>query len=210
MEITKVKFFTNIFLKACGVIFIVSIIILMVVLVFALVNPKGATKMAANFLIYSDWKKEKADAIVVITGSENEARMSYGAKLFKEGYGKDYVLSGFDAGEYARKMIVSKGVPDDKLYIDGATTTYENATFTKKLALEKKYKSFILVTAPDQSKRARMVFDRIYSGTGIKIYSAIIENSTFKTDSIMDNKGNKTLLATEYIKSLYYFIRYWR
>jgi uncharacterized SAM-binding protein YcdF (DUF218 family) len=93
---------------------------------------------------------------------------------------------------------------EDILIDQYATTTYENAVYVKKLVDDNHIKSFILVTTPDQSKRARQIFDKVFSNSGIRILSSSNKDSEFEPGKIMNSKNAKEQLIIEWVKLLYY------
>jgi len=66
----------------------------------------------------------------------------------------------------------------------------------------------ILVTTPDQSRRARFVFRKVYRDTGIILFSSPVPGTGFSPESIMQNKGAKEQLVLEVTKLIYYWIKY--
>ena len=111
---------------------IIAIIILIIV---------GIGANLGSFLIVND-ELHKADAIVVFSG-DNGPRTEKGVELLKEGLGEYLILSGgivYDdvtMAELMKNHAIKLGVPKEKILIDDkASTTHENAEFTKDIIEE--------------------------------------------------------------------------
>jgi uncharacterized SAM-binding protein YcdF (DUF218 family) len=191
-------------LQICGVIFIIQMCFVIIISFFAMTNPEGITSVLAKHLIKED-ALVKSDAIVVLGGFENEKRFNYGIELYKQGYGNNMIVSGAgDTGDIIEYMTSNAVEKEDILIDQYATTTYENAVYVKKLVDDNHIKSFILVTTPDQSKRARQIFDKVFSNSGIRILSSSNKDSEFEPGKIMNSKNAKEQLIIEWVKLLYY------
>ena len=195
-------------LRICGVIFILQICSVLVIAVSAITNTEGFTKVLAQNLIKED-ALVKSEAIVVIGGFENEKRFNYGVELYKQGYGNKMVVSGAGNKSYITNYMTSHDVKKEDVVIDPyAATTHENAVNVKKIVDDSQIKSFILVTSPDQSKRARQAFDKVFKNSGVKIYSSSNKDSEFKPGEIMRSKGAKEQLIIEWVKMVEYAFKY--
>jgi uncharacterized SAM-binding protein YcdF (DUF218 family) len=110
---------------------------------------------------------EKVDAIVVVSGGDNDARISKGVQLYKEGWAPVLIFSGAAAeGDVSNakamaRIAIRDGVPEDAILIEERSkTTAENATFTSDLLKQKGYNSFILVTSPYHQRRTYELFKK--------------------------------------------------
>ena len=110
---------------------------------------------------------EKVDAIVVVSGGDNDARISKGVQLYKEGWAPILVFSGAAAeGDVSNAQAMATiaerdGVPEDAILIEEKSkTTAENATYTSDLLKQKKLQSFILVTSPYHQRRTYELFKK--------------------------------------------------
>lgn len=188
-------------LRICGVIFIIQICFLITIALFAMTNPEGVTTALAKHLIKEDILAE-SDAIVIIRGFENEKRFNYGIELYKQGYGNKMIIAGNES--YIINYMTANAVKKEDIIIDQyADTIYENAAHVKKLADDNHIKSFILVTSPDQSKRVRLAFDKVFGNSGIRILSSSNKDSEFKPGRIMNSKNAKQQLIIEWMKLLF-------
>jgi uncharacterized SAM-binding protein YcdF (DUF218 family) len=123
---------------------------------------------------------EKVDAIVVVSGGDNDARISKGVQLYKEGWAPVLIFSGAAAeGDVSNAQAMATiaardGVPEDAILIEERSkTTAENATFTSDLLKQKGYNSFILVTSPYHQRRTYELFKKENSLAKIVNQSAL-------------------------------------
>jgi uncharacterized SAM-binding protein YcdF (DUF218 family) len=129
---------------------------------------------------------QKADAIVVLGGTMYERQME-AVDLFKEGWApRIYVLRELaDWGEaelIARGITYTRvvdlqidtmkqlGVPGDRIdVLDAAGSTAEEAQHVLALAKEQRFKTVIVVTSKQHTRRSRMVMNRRLSGSGVSV-----------------------------------------
>ncbi len=153
--------------------------------------------LPAAFLVLKD-APEKADCIVVLRG-DDYYRIPKAVELVKKGYAKDIVLSLLPDEPYLAytdilHILYSLGpLPQKDLalkYFDyfgknpegihfterPVTSTFEEAHATREWMSAKRFRSLILVTNPYHMRRARLLFDWAFKGTGVKIYSAVAPN----------------------------------
>jgi uncharacterized SAM-binding protein YcdF (DUF218 family) len=142
-----------------------------------------ATPLAIGWYLSPQDPLEKVDAIVVVSGGDNDLRIAKGVKLYKEGWAPILVFSGAAAsGDVSNakamaRIAVSKGVPEDSIIIEEKSkTTAENATFTSDLLKQKGYESFILVTSPYHQRRTYELFKKENELAKILNQSALDEN----------------------------------
>lgn len=202
------KRFFNSILKISGFLFLLQCLIIIFFLIVFWMRPDAIVKPLASWLIVKEDLKP-SEVIVVIGGSEINHRFSHTTKLFNEGYGEKIIVSG--AGEISNviQLFEKLGVSKDDLIIENdSLNTFDNAVNTKKLMQENHFKSMVLVTAPDQSKRARFIFDKVFRGSGIAVSSSISDTSFYYPETVMDNKTMKHMVALEWIKYVYYAVKY--
>ncbi len=177
-----------------------------VVLVF--IFPDGFTRRFAQYLVI-DKDVEACDAVVVLGGGEGWKRLEEGIAQYKAGNGKWLVFTGM--GEtmegHARERIVEEGIdPIYVLFDSKATSTYENATYTYDMAQERDWKSVLVVCVPQQSRRAKFVFERVYEDVDIHItYS---DDSSYDPYAIFSDKSLRETFSNEAVKFLYYIAKY--
>lgn len=121
-----------------------------------------------------------ADALVVLSGDHEGARVVHAAKLWKEGLVATgpFVTSGgqlYDELVWARVMSAHAqrlGVPASRIITqDQGTTTQEEAKLTIDLLRARGVKTLLLVTSPYHSGRAARLFRAEAEPAGIEVVS---------------------------------------
>lgn len=201
---SKVKAILRVLNVVQLLIFIAMITLVILVFIF----PDGFTRRFAQFLVI-DKDVQKSDAVVVIGGGEGWKRLEEGLSQYKAGNGKWLVFTGM--GETmerkAAERIEEEGIDPVNVLIDSfATSTYENATYTYQMAQERDWKSIIVVCTPQQSRRARFIFERVYKDMDIHItYS---DESSYDPASIFGDKAMRESFSNEAVKLMYYIAKY--
>lgn len=126
---------------------------------------------------------KKADAIVVISGGDTDARIKKGVELYKEGWAPYLVFSGaakegeISNAEAMKNIVTGMGVPEEAVLLEEkSTTTEENAEFTSDLLKKEGFDSYILVTSPYHQRRAYELFKKQNEAAEIINQSASDEN----------------------------------
>lgn len=126
---------------------------------------------------------EKSDAIVVVSGGDNDSRIQKGVDLYKEGWAPYLVFSGAAAegpisnAKAMKSIAVAKGVPASKVLIEEKSkTTEENANFSAVVVASQSFKSLILVTSPYHQRRTYQLFKKAMPEVKILNQSALDEN----------------------------------
>lgn len=189
-----------------------KIIILAMIVLIAIILVANL----GNFLIVND-ELHKADAIVVFSG-DNGPRTEKGVELLKEGLGDYLILSGgivYDdvtMAELMKNHAIKLGVPKEKILIDDkASTTHENAEFTKEIIEENNFKSIIVVTSEYHSRRSKLAMEKVLKNTSIdgqqvKVMIAHATEEKFTTK--WWTSGNSILiLISEYLKLIGYWTK---
>ncbi len=107
---------------------------------------------------------KKVDAIILLSG--NEGRFKEALKLYNEGYANRIIISPISSTNknsiqhrYMRKYKVNPDIFIEDYY---ATSTYTNATETKKIMNSYQFDSAIVVTSDYHMKRTRYIFEKEY------------------------------------------------
>ena len=169
-----------------------------------------------KFLIVND-ELHKADAIVVFSG-DNGPRTEKAVELLKEGLGDYLILSGgivYDdvtMAELMKKHAMKLGVSEDKILIDDkASTTHENAEFTKDIIEENNFKSVIVVTSEYHSRRSKAAMEKSLKNTlidGQRVEVMAAHSTEEKFTSKWWTSGNSVLiLISEYLKLMGYWTK---
>jgi len=169
-----------------------------ILLVFAVVN-------AGKFLVV-DEKIQKSDAIIVLSGDKGE-RVEKAAELYHQGYGKYFVISGgityndVTAAQLMKDHALQLGIPEKAIVLeDRADSTYENAEFTRQIIKSYPIHSAIVVSSNFHMKRVKMIFDRDFKSSKIKLYYASAEDPHFDETRWWSNNKSIMITITEYLK----------
>jgi len=154
-------------------------------------------------------KLEKAQVIVVISGGETLERTSEGVELFKQGYAPYVLFSGaaksgnVSNAKSMKRYALKQGVLEDKILIEEkATSTYENALFTKEILDKLDFKKIILVTSPYHQRRAYMNFSYVL-GKDYKIINHSSNDSSWQEQNWWKSKKNTNTTITEFFRIIY-------
>lgn len=166
---------------------------------------------AGRFLVCYE-QPRKADVIVILAGDRGE-RTEYGVLLFKQKMADKIVMSGgkvyndLTIASIMKKHAESLGVPEEAIISeDESDSTMQNAQFTKSILLEKGYKKAIIVSSNYHMRRVRMVFEKVYKDTGIKLFYCAAKNRDFDENHWWSNSKSIMLTLSEYIKLIGYFL----
>jgi uncharacterized SAM-binding protein YcdF (DUF218 family) len=111
---------------------------------------------------------EKADAIVVVSGGDTNARTDEGIKLFENGWANSIVFSGAAQDKSGpsnatvmRERAIAAGVPAASIYTEEeAATTEENALNTHTIFENNNFSKVILVTSGYHQRRSELEFKK--------------------------------------------------
>ena len=128
----------------------------------------------ARFLSVSD-PLEKADAILVLGGGVGD-RVFEAARLYKEGFAPYVVMCGgpllgqHNLADLMKKEAQSLGAPPQAiLLVREGSSTLDNAIFSLPLLKKRGFRKIIIVTSPYHTRRAKMVFQKVYRGQDTEI-----------------------------------------
>ncbi len=167
---------------------------------------------AAEMLIKKDEMKP-ADVIVVLSG-EQEERVIYGIKLFKDDWArKDRIIMAggpvvwkYTGAALMKEQAVSLGIPTNKILLeDKSRSTEEDALYTKEILKKNGFKSIILVTSPYHSRRAALIFKSVL-GDEFKIINAPADESWFNVNDWWKRRRDRSAVLNECSKYLWLLI----
>jgi uncharacterized SAM-binding protein YcdF (DUF218 family) len=147
---------------------------------------------------------EHADAIVVISGDESQARLSEGVRLYRAGWAPRLIFSGAaDDGllSNARSMeitAVELGVPPGAILLEPeAMDTFGNAVYTRRIMVANGMRSAILVTSPYHLHRATLTFKSVFDGTDIRIIPRSAPDSAWRKVGWWNDQETRRLTFRE-------------
>src|SRR6266550_3807404 len=181
--------------------------------------------LAAEALIVSA-EPTRADALVVLAGSATFIeRTQQAAQLFKEGRAPRIILtndnqeSGWSAALQTNPLYVQRaaselkswGVPDERIEIvpEAVSSTRDEAARVREYAANSGLHSILVVTSAYQVRRARWTFNQVFAGSGIFISFSSVPpgDQTPQPLTWWLHRRGWRMVAGEYVKLAYYFIR---
>ncbi|MYL53838.1 YdcF family protein [Pontibacillus yanchengensis] len=148
---------------------------------------------------------QKSEAIIVLSGSDG--RLEHAVKLYKKGYGENIILTNSTEPSTTKKEAIELGVPEDAIIEEKkATSTYENALFSKDIMEKRDITSAVVVTSDYHTRRSKYTFETIFSSTDINL-SYDVAPSAFQTSGKM-NEYDKRIVLSEYTKLTGYWLRF--
>jgi uncharacterized SAM-binding protein YcdF (DUF218 family) len=146
-----------------------------------------------------------ADALVVL-GDDNfyADRATHAAELFRQGVAPVVVASGRrlrpDAGiaELMEHDLIERGVPKDKIvrFTQDADSTREEAEAVRKLTMDRRWKSLIIVTSNYHTRRTRYIYGRVMP-TGISVSVASARDGEFDPERWWEKRKSVKLFTRE-------------
>lgn len=126
----------------------------------------------------------KADAIVVVSGGDTQARTAAGIQLYKNGWADTLIFSGAaqdksgpSNAEAMELQATQAGVPESAIVIDkDAESTTQNAENTKTILEKRGYEDVILVTSGYHQRRASLEFKKQSENIAIRNYPVTQDN----------------------------------
>jgi len=126
----------------------------------------------------------KADAIVVVSGGDTNARTDEGIKLFNNGWANAIVFSGAAQDKSGpsnaaamRAHAIAEGVPASAIYVEeGSATTEENAVNTQTIFKDNEFETVILVTSGYHERRATLEFEKESEGVEVLNHPLLIDD----------------------------------
>ncbi|HVN67339.1 MAG TPA: YdcF family protein [Candidatus Sulfotelmatobacter sp.] len=166
-----------------------------------------------NRLIVSD-PLVKADAIVVLAGDSNGERVTTGVQLFRLGFAPYILMSGgplswqLTFAEWMKKQALAGGVPAGRILLqDRSQSTLEDAKFSLPIVERHGFRSIILVTSPQHTRRAGRVFRKVFGRAGIKVIVRPAARSAFNPDHWWRRYEDRALVVWEYLASVLYWLK---
>jgi len=183
---------------------------LAIVLAFVLLSAIAAI-LAGGFVVEGVQPPlERSDAIIVISGDEDQARLREGVRLWRESWAQRLIFSGaaregpVSNAEAMRRQAIAQGVPEAAILLDDkAADTYGNAVHTRKLMEVNGLRSAILVTSPYHLERAAVTFNGVYDGSGIRLIASAAPDSAWRKQSWWLRPDLRRLTLSELEKLAY-------
>jgi uncharacterized SAM-binding protein YcdF (DUF218 family) len=195
----------------------IAILVILALLIVIAVTHTLWLEAIAKFLIVRD-EISQADVIVILGGGGPD-RVWQGVDLYQSGYAKWMLATGMKQEmpglvvtwpELARREAVSLGVPEDAFIVeDRPTSTYEDAIYVKEDMLNRGFKSAIIVSSPHHTRRARMIFRKVFKDhKDISLQFSPVENGKFQVKKWWTREEELIGVVNEYCKIVLYFFKY--
>jgi uncharacterized SAM-binding protein YcdF (DUF218 family) len=121
-----------------------------------------------DFLFYEE-DPVKADVIILLSGEKEErGRMTKVAELYHAGYAEQVLLTNARSPGSSFEYAESFGIPHEALLAENkATSTYENALYSKEIILEQGFESGLVVTSNYHMRRSKLAFERVFHDSDV-------------------------------------------
>lgn len=170
---------------------------------------------AAGYLIVSEGPRP-ADAIIVLGGGTGD-REQTGAQLYRAGYAPDILTTGESLrlvgvpdtfADLSARELERAGVPAEHIHrLSASASTCDDARLSREVLAGLGAQSLIVVSDPFHMRRAMMLFDREYAGSGIRLIPVAASPSWFDLDRWWTREKEYRVVIEEYIKLGYYLVR---
>lgn len=157
-----------------------------------------------DYLFYED-EPIVADLIILVSGDPQ--RMEKVAELYQAGFAdKVLITNALERGATVNDAELF-GIPRDSILTENkATSTYENALYTKEIMMEQGFDSALIVTSNYHMRRTKLAYERVFSDTDVSFtyipyhFKAVTRDSWEEFDKLFKN---------EYIKLIGGYLFYW-
>lgn len=151
--------------------------------------------LAGKFLVIYDIP-QKVDVIVVLSGESG--RIEQGLNLFHSGYAENLILSNSNAFITSNNLIMN--IPKNHLFLeDKATSTYENAFFTKEIMDDQHFESAIVISTDYHMRRVKMNFNRVFKNDNTQLLF-IGSKTGYISNFWWSQKHSLKMTIAEYVK----------
>jgi len=165
----------------------------------------AATAGFAGFISQLRWTEARpsrtADGIVVLTGGSS--RVSDAMELLADGYGRRLLISGVHpasgASDISRSLTDNQSLLNCCVDLDySAVNTRSNAAETRRWALERGFKSLIVVTSNYHMPRA--IVELSHAMPDITLIPFAVVGDKWRDEPWWSNGATMRLLLSEYVK----------
>jgi uncharacterized SAM-binding protein YcdF (DUF218 family) len=174
-------------------------------------HPAWLTALG-KFLVVSGPPRQ-ADAIIVLGGGSGDREMT-GARLYHGGFGQHLLTTGQTVdvigvegtfAELSAHELERAGVPPERIArLSDSGSTCDDARLSREWLRQRGAASLIVVSDPFHMRRAMLLFEREYAGTGIELVPVAASPSWFDTRLWWRREKDSRVVVEEYIKLAYY------
>jgi len=160
----------------------------------------------------------QGDLIVSLGGSSGPERVGRALELYRKGYAKGILLTGFDQAEERRsnlyrrweaKFLIDGGVPSEAvLFDDRSRNSYEEAHNTAQLMQSRRWKTALVISDPPHLRRLAMVWGPACSQSGLEYHLISTDPTTWNPSQWWKERHWAKFVGTELLKLAYYTVVY--
>jgi uncharacterized SAM-binding protein YcdF (DUF218 family) len=202
-------------------IFIITGIFCLLLVGFYVFRVPILSKIGNNLIRQDSLQANQADALFVLSGGAVE-RGAEAAKLMAKKSAKIAVCTGklpypvvkmlgidLHEGQLTRYMMLKQGTDSTKVVLlEEGTSTYEEIHAILAYSKKHNYKQIIIVSSNFHTKRIHWLVDKIFHNQAIQVVVRGATAQTFDESRWWDFEDGLIFVNNEYIKSLYYAIKY--
>lgn len=178
----------------------------------------------ASFLVVSE--EPRTSQVILVLSGESPARMLGAWDLFQKRYSPFILLTRgpryraeeelsrrgiayANTAEMDRQLLVRLGAPESDVVVlpDSVSSTLEEAMAVKSYFKGKPLGTILLVTSRYHSRRARMLFNRVFEGQ-VEIVSVPTPYDEFEINDWWGNRLNTKQVFSEYQKLIFYRLQF--
>jgi uncharacterized SAM-binding protein YcdF (DUF218 family) len=176
----------------------------------------------AEFLVCAD-PLEKADAIVILGGDDMAgSRLLEAISLLRRGWAEVLMVSdapvawGVTSGEVARKQAAQLGVPPSQIIEVSSRSPADRGLLVDSTLSEsqlllaecqrRKYKTVIVVTSNFHTRRAKRIFQRRFTGAGIRVLIHPSADTSFRVDHWWTRRADARMWLLEMQKLAFSYL----
>lgn len=194
--------------------------ILVILLILLGVFHKQVLFSIGNLLIAED-PKAQTDALVVLGGSSYERGLE-AQRLFDEGWSEHIICTGgniptvlaaIDTSLYeadiTKSMLVKRGLPSSQIAaLTGSTSTKEESEEVVQYCTENGLNHITVISSKFHTSRVKKVFNKAFEGTAIQVNYRGAPSAQYDEAVWWKSEAGLIMVNNEYVKHLYYLIRY--
>ena len=162
-------------------------------------------------------KPENVDIILAL-GGDNGERVSLAAKLYKQGFANNIMLTGMEDGatetnnnyiNWRLQFLIKENIPRDSVILEiDAKNSWQEAVNSLTILKLHNWESIIIVSDPPHMQRLNLVWSKVFAGSGKKFILIKTEPPWWNPHKWWENSQSGQFVVTEIIKISYYLFKY--
>ncbi len=173
-----------------------------------------------NILIYED-HPVKVDAAFILSGASYERGIK-AVKLYKEGFIPVLIPTGgiisgtlkaagieMTDAELTQKVLISEGVDSSAIHLlQAGSSTFEESEEILGYSIQRGYSRIMIISSKFHTRRIKSVFTDKFEEANIAIVVVGSEPQTYDTNQWWLSEEGLLFVNNEYVKSVYYWLKY--